>query len=69
MDTVDNGNMLSFMLRFEGSEEPDLSEQELAALFQHLVDTGLAWRLQGFYGRTAMDLIEAGFVTPNGVSA
>ena len=28
--------------------------------WQHLINTGLAWRLQGWFGRGARDLIEAG---------
>ena len=37
--------------------------QEMVELFQHLVDSGLAWELQGSYGRTAAALIEAGEIT------
>lgn len=36
------------------------SEEEVIELFQHLIDCGWAWQLQGRIGRTAMDLIRAG---------
>jgi hypothetical protein len=39
------------------------TEEELLELFQYLVDTGMAWSLQGSYGRTAYALIEAGHIT------
>jgi hypothetical protein len=45
-------------------ESGALSEEEEFALFQALVDTGLAWSLQGAYGRHAMRLIEAGAIRP-----
>ena len=37
-----------------------LEFDEIVDLFQGLIDNGMAWRLQGHYGRTAMDLIESG---------
>ena len=45
----------------EGFIEPTDEDQVLQA-WQHLVDTGLAWRLQGRFGRIATDLIERGLI-------
>ena len=45
----------------EGFEEAKNEEQVIEA-WQHLVDTGLAWQLQGWFGRTAMKLIEQGII-------
>tara|TARA_R100000664_G_C2750760_1_gene138071 strand:+ start:354 stop:545 length:192 start_codon:yes stop_codon:yes gene_type:complete len=46
----------------EGFETPESDEQFLEA-WQHLVDTGLAWTLQGRFGRTAQMLIDNGHIT------
>lgn len=44
----------------EGVDEATFEEQQKA--WQHLHDTGLAYRLQGWYGRNAKRLIEAGVI-------
>jgi hypothetical protein len=44
-------------------ESGDLTDDEAVVLFQYLIDTGLAWSLQGIYGRTAQSLIEGGYCT------
>lgn len=51
--------LLSEIIEYESG---DISEERFLALFQHLVDTGLAWTLQGHYGRTAAALIEGGLI-------
>ena len=43
----------------EGYTEADNEEQYIAA-WQQLIDTGLAWSLQGWFGRTAMAMVEDG---------
>ena len=37
-------------------------DEEVEA-WQYLIDTGLAWKLQGWYGRTAQRLINDGYCT------
>lgn len=49
------GNIMAF-------EAGELEFGEVVTLFQYLVDTGMAWTLQGMYGRAAEQLIEGGYV-------
>lgn len=39
----------------------DTTFDESVTVYQHLIDTGDAWRMEGHVGRTAMDLIEGGY--------
>lgn len=52
MDQVDK------IMAFESGE---LDEEGIIELFQELIDSGLVWKLQGSYGRTATFLIENGY--------
>jgi hypothetical protein len=54
------GNLADWINRFEAGE---LSHEDTVTLFQFLVDTRLAWSLQGSYGRMAHALIDACEVT------
>lgn len=47
----------------EGWIEAD-SEDQIIEAWQRLIDTGLAWRLQGWFGRQAASLIEGGICQP-----
>lgn len=39
-------------------------DKEYLSAWQHLIDTGLVWGLQGWFGRMATKLIEEGHCTP-----
>lgn len=40
------------------------SEEQFIEAWQYLIDTGICWQLQGWFGRTAMRLIEDGICNP-----
>ena len=45
----------------EGFIESESEEQVIEA-WQYLLDTGLVWNLQGFFGRTAVAMIQDGIL-------
>ena len=57
--TMDNYTAIGLA---EGFIEPESEEQVIEA-WQHLIDTGLVWKLQGWFGRTAQTLISEGICT------
>jgi len=51
-------NMSNVVQTITDYENGDLTDDEIVELFQHLVDTGVVWTLQGSYGRMAQYLID-----------
>lgn len=66
-------SVVDVILICEGVREPpgETEEEKEAAYYaawQELIDSGLVWSLQGWFGRTAVRLIEAGVCTsPKGL--
>ena len=44
----------------EDPESAGMKEKDVKEMWQYLVDTGMVWRLQGWYGRSATNLIKSG---------
>lgn len=42
-------------------EQGELDEEGIIDMFQELINSGMAWKMQGSYGRTAKALIDAGY--------
>jgi len=55
-------DLLKLICIIEGIEDASV-DQQLAA-WQRLIDTGMINHLQGWYSRTARDLIEQGLLCP-----
>lgn len=53
---------LDLVAIIEGIEDASIDEQLQA--WQSLVDSGLIWKLQGWYRRTATQLINQGLINP-----
>ncbi len=53
-------NLINQIMSWESGE---MSESEEDAFFQELVNSGLAWQLQGMYGRNAVALASEGRIT------
>lgn len=49
------------LIRYENDE---MTNEEEVVFFQKLIDTGMAWTLQGHYGRQAQRYIEEGLCHP-----
>ena len=43
-------------------EEGQITDDEEIAFFQHLIETGTCWQLQGHYQRLGATLIEEGLI-------
>lgn len=55
--------LVDLIMKYEGG---DATDSETLRLFAELLRTGLAWSLQGHYGRTAHTFIDAGYITTYG---
>jgi len=52
--------MVEKIIKFENGE---MNQEETIDFFQEIINSGLVWELQGFYGRQAMELIEENLCT------
>ena len=57
------GDVLDKIMAFEQGE---MSSDEVLAFFAELIKTGLAWKLQGMYGRLAKQMIDDGWISKDG---
>ena len=61
--TRQSADLVNKIMAFESGE---LGPEEALHLFADLIKTGLAWQLQGTYGRAAADLIARGLISRDG---
>ncbi len=47
-------------------ESGNMGDAKALELFSHLIKTGQAWTLQGYYGRIAKQLIDGGDISKDG---
>ena len=59
----EKGQLTDMIMNFE---ERQSTVEEVLELFSVLIQTGMAWSLQGSYGRTARHLIDQGSLSEDG---
>ena len=52
--------MFKEIMRYENGE---MTDKQTIKFFQKMINSGLCWQLQGNYGRTASELLDAGYCT------
>ena len=57
---------MKFYILHEAHSLCDYNDQEVVRLFADLIKSGMAWSLQGHYGRTATTLINEGWIDREG---
>jgi hypothetical protein len=56
----------AFVNKIMDYEDGELSGNDTLELFAALIESGVVWSLQGSYGRTADQLIRAGYIDERG---
>jgi hypothetical protein len=60
------GRMKDIAIDLMSFESDELEIDEIVELFAFLIRSGLVWTLEGWYGRAALDLIDAGIISSEG---
>jgi len=55
-----HGDFINDVIKYE---EGNMTDEEVISFFQYLVNSGIAWTLQGHYGRMAKHLLEEELIT------
>lgn len=66
MNNPNTAGLISLASLIVDYENGDLDDEQVIKFFQRLVDTGLAWSLQGSYGRAAARLLDRGLIQSGG---
>ncbi len=60
---ITNENRIDYIMDYE---DGTIDDKRALELFSHLIQNGMAWSLQGHYGRTAKSLIESDYINRDG---
>ena len=61
---IGGGGLVQLVEQLIAYEEGLMTEDEETALFEHLIETGTCWHLDGHYQRVGATLLEAGLIKP-----